>query len=99
MTVMHLWEYYEDYSDELKVAQKLDNINTIIYGDKELLILYDVDDDVYQITIHSDKGFTIGKILYELIKYLYKHLERYSLYDSMEGHIYVEHIGYEIIIL
>ena len=107
LVIMALWEYYEDYSDELNFARKTTvankvTLDTIVYGKESLLVIYVVDDEVYEIPMHG--RFTVGKILYEWVKQL-QDIPREDLYETMNGQIYIQHIlwnedynGYEIML-
>lgn len=62
--------------DNIKAANKnkLNELNTVVYPEKDLTIVFVTDihneDEWITIQLHSNNGFTAGQILYELSKKL-----------------------------
>jgi len=114
LLIMALSENYDDYSDYInflgvtRVRENLKyDLNTIVYCKNSLKILFQMGEDedkFYKIIATSDKGFTVGKILYEFTKYVHDNIKRFHIYDMFDGLVYIQHIiwnkqfkGYEII--
>ena len=113
ITVMHLYEFYEEYSDESNFVGRTEvalglsyDLDQIINDSNQLNILFKIgedEDDFYRIEVNSKKRFTAGKILYEFIKYVYKYIRRFDIFDRFDGLVYITSIkwskdfnGYEI---
>ena len=102
ITVMHLYEFYEEYSDELNFIGRTQvdlglsyDLDQIINDSNDLNILFKIgedEDDFYQIAVNSNEGFTAGKILYEFTKYVYKYIKRLDVFDRFDGLVYITSI-------